>query len=59
MDDEDKATPKGVTESADMESLSLSLNPDFMEIIERSRQRQDEEGGISSEEMRRRFGAMG
>ena len=45
-------------ENADMESISLSLNPDFMEIIDRSRARQEKEGGISSEEMRRRFGAM-
>ncbi len=43
-------------ENADMESISLSLNPDFMEIIDRSRARQKNEGGISSEEMRRRFG---
>ena len=43
-------------ENADMESISLSLNPDFMEIIERSRVRQEKDGGISSEEMRRRFG---
>ncbi len=43
-------------ENADMESISLSLNPDFMEIIDRSRARQEKEGGISSEEMRRRFG---
>jgi len=43
-------------EDADMESISLSLNPDFMEIIERSRKRQESEGGISSEEMRRKFG---
>ena len=34
-----------------MESISLSLNPDFMEIIDRSRRRQEKEGGISSEEM--------
>jgi len=43
-------------ENADMESISLSLNPEFMEIIDRSRARQEKEGGISSEEMRRRFG---
>ena len=43
-------------ENADMESISLSLNPEFMEIIDRSRVRQEKEGGISSEEMRRRFG---
>ena len=43
-------------ENADMESISLSLNPDFMDIIDRLRARQEKEGGISSEEMRRRFG---
>ena len=43
-------------ENADMESISLSLNPEFMEIIDRSRARQEKEGGISSAEMRRRFG---
>jgi prevent-host-death family protein len=42
--------------NADMESISLSLNPEFMEIINRSRQRQEKDGGISSEEMRKRFG---
>ena len=42
--------------NADMESISLSLNPEFMEIIDRSRARQENEGGISSAEMRRRFG---
>jgi len=46
-------------EDADMESISLSLNPEFMEIIERSRERQRKEGGISSEEMRHRFGVTG
>jgi PHD/YefM family antitoxin component YafN of YafNO toxin-antitoxin module len=35
---------------------SLSNNPKFLEIIERSRARQRAEGGISSEEMRRRLG---
>ena len=43
-------------ENADMESISLSLNPEFMEIIERSRARQKKEGGISSDEMHRKFG---
>lgn len=41
---------------ADVESISVSLNPKFNEIIERSRRRHDREGGISSEEMRRRLG---
>ena len=43
-------------ENVDMESISLSLNPEFIKIIERSRARHENEGGISSEEMRRRFG---
>jgi prevent-host-death family protein len=41
---------------ADWESVSLSLNPEFIEIIERSRARHAKEGGISSAEVRRRFG---
>ena len=43
-------------ENADMESISLSLDPEFMEIIDRSRARHEKEGGISGAEMRRRFG---
>jgi len=39
----------------DMETLSLSLNPQFMSMIERSRKRQQREGGISSKELRRRL----
>jgi len=42
-------------EHADLETVSLSLNPRFIDIIERSRARQRAEGGISSEEMRRRL----
>ena len=43
-------------ENVDWESLSLSTNPQFMEIIEQSRARLTAEGGVSSDEMRRRFG---
>jgi len=43
-------------ENADMEAISLSTNPKFIAIIERSRQRHKKEGGISSDEMRRRLG---
>jgi prevent-host-death family protein len=43
-------------ENMDQESLSLSTNPQFMEIIEQSRARLAAEGGISSDEMRRRLG---
>jgi uncharacterized protein (DUF433 family) len=43
-------------ENADMETISLSTNPKFLAIIERSQARQEAEGGISSDEMRRRLG---
>lgn len=42
--------------NADLETVSLSTNPKFMALIERSRERQNREGGISSAEMRRRLG---
>ncbi|MCY2994526.1 MAG: type II toxin-antitoxin system prevent-host-death family antitoxin [Planctomycetota bacterium] len=42
-------------ENADMETISLSTNRQFLDLIERSRARARTEGGISSEEMRRRF----
>lgn len=42
-------------ENADLETVSLSLNPKFIEIIERARASIRETGGISSEEMRRRL----
>ncbi|MEW6417751.1 MAG: type II toxin-antitoxin system prevent-host-death family antitoxin [Nitrospirota bacterium] len=41
--------------NADIETVSLSNNPKFIALIERSRTRQKSEGGISSEEMRRRL----
>jgi antitoxin (DNA-binding transcriptional repressor) of toxin-antitoxin stability system len=41
--------------NADIEMVSLSNNPKFIALIERSRARQKSEGGISSEEMRRRL----
>lgn len=43
-------------ESVDVETIALSINPRFLEIIENSRARYKSEGGISSEEMRRRLG---
>lgn len=42
-------------ENADLETVSLSTNREFLELIERSRARFRAEGGVSSEEMRRRF----
>ncbi len=43
-------------ENADLETVSLSTNPRFLELIERSRSRLTEEGGLSSEEVRRQLG---
>jgi PHD/YefM family antitoxin component YafN of YafNO toxin-antitoxin module len=45
-------------EDADLESVSLSDNPRFLALIEHSRKRQNAEGGISSDEMRRRLGLL-
>ena len=45
----------GLRPDADIEAVSLSNNPKFIALIERSRARQRSEGGISSEEMRRRL----
>ena len=42
--------------NADLETVSLSTNPAFLALIERSRARQSTEGGLSGAEMRRRFG---
>jgi antitoxin (DNA-binding transcriptional repressor) of toxin-antitoxin stability system len=43
-------------ENVDIETISLSTNPKFIELIEQSRARRRSEGGISSTEMRRRLG---
>jgi antitoxin (DNA-binding transcriptional repressor) of toxin-antitoxin stability system len=42
-------------ENADLETLSLSMSPRFLALIERSRSRARVEGGVSGEEMRRRL----
>ncbi len=42
--------------NADLETVTLSNDPRFLAIIERSRARQRAEGGISTQEMRRRLG---
>lgn len=41
--------------NADIETVSLSSNPEFIALIERSRAKQKAEGGISTKEMRRRL----
>ena len=43
-------------DNVDLETLSLSTDPQFLGLIERSRSRHRAEGGISSDEMRRRLG---
>jgi antitoxin (DNA-binding transcriptional repressor) of toxin-antitoxin stability system len=42
-------------ENADVETVSLSTSREFLDLIERSRARARAEGGIPSQEMRRRF----
>ena len=46
-------------ENADRETVTLGTNPQFLALIERSRSRHTAEGGISSEEMRRRLKLVG
>ena len=43
-------------QDADWETVRLSCHPDFLALIQRSRERQEKEGGISSEELCRRLG---
>jgi hypothetical protein len=40
--------------NADLETVALSTNPEFIALIERSRARTQAEGGLSAAEMRRR-----
>src|SRR5712691_1793744 len=42
--------------NADLETVSLSFNPEFLAIIERSRASYYQKGGSSSEEVRKEFG---
>jgi antitoxin (DNA-binding transcriptional repressor) of toxin-antitoxin stability system len=43
-------------DEVDLETVTLSTHPQFLELIEQSRQRHKTEGGISTEEMRQRLG---
>jgi PHD/YefM family antitoxin component YafN of YafNO toxin-antitoxin module len=43
-------------EDTDLETVALSTNPDFLALIQESRARHQEEGGLSSAEVRRRLG---
>jgi hypothetical protein len=40
--------------NTDLETVALGTNPDFIALIERSRARAQQEGGLSPAEMRRR-----
>ena len=42
-------------EGVDLETLAVGTNPDFLDLIERSRRRQLAEGGRTLEEVRRRL----
>ncbi len=42
-------------EDVDFETISLSTNKEFLEIIRYSRERHEKEGGFSSKEMRQRM----
>src|SRR3990172_7924209 len=44
------------TDEQDVESLLLSINPQFQAILERSQSRLESEGGLSSAEVRGRLG---
>ena len=54
----ENGTPTAVVlplENSDLESVSLSTNLKFLALIERSRTRARNQGGISADEMRRRL----
>lgn len=42
-------------ENTDLETVALSTDPEFLEIIQSSRARHAQQGGLSSAEMRRRL----
>jgi hypothetical protein len=43
----------------DLDAISLSQNSDFMEMLDKARARYDLQGGISLEEVKRRFAKRG
>jgi len=44
-------------ENTDLETVALSTDPEFLDLIQRSRDRHSREGGLSSAEIRRRLEA--
>ncbi len=47
-----------VASDDDLEDLILSRSPEFAAILQRSQQRLEREGGLSSDEVRRRLGLL-
>jgi antitoxin (DNA-binding transcriptional repressor) of toxin-antitoxin stability system len=45
-------------EHTDLETVALSSDPEFLELIRSSRARHAQEGGLSSAEVRRRLGSV-
>jgi prevent-host-death family protein len=45
-------------EDTDLESVSLSTDPEFLGLIQKSRVRHAQEGGLSSAEVRRRLDSV-
>jgi prevent-host-death family protein len=45
-------------EHTDLETVALSSDPEFLELIRSSRARHAQEGGLSSAEVRRRLGIV-
>ena len=43
-------------EKMDLETLAVGTSPTFLDIIEKSRRRQEIEGSISNDEIQRRYG---
>jgi len=43
-------------DEGDLEALSLSQNPDFMAMLDKARLSYEKKGGVSLEEVKRRFG---
>jgi hypothetical protein len=47
-----------LTNADDLEDLLLSRSPEFEAVLQRSQQRLEKEGGLSSDEVRQRLGLL-
>ncbi|HEU4322744.1 MAG TPA: hypothetical protein VFS21_06305 [Roseiflexaceae bacterium] len=54
--DTKQATNSMLTRTSGSETALLSTNPQFLAIIERSRERQQRDGGLTSDQVRQRLG---